>query len=231
VLDLCLPGKSGVDLVEIIKKQWPHLPIVVVTGVRDHDAFLRCLQAGAADFLIKPVKIGQLLQILEEVLHRQARFEESEDGIKGGQLTRDWIELTAPSEMEYLNRLQRFTDVLLLSHFPQDLRDDLRLAFEEIGRNAIEWGNRFDREKMVRISYCVFPDRIVLKFEDEGEGFIPQKLPDPTTDPVAHISGRKSEGKRPGGFGVYLVQKLMDDVVYSDRGNVVLMTKHLPGEA
>jgi anti-sigma regulatory factor (Ser/Thr protein kinase) len=128
--------------------------------------------------------------------------------------------------MEYLARMQRFTDILFNTKLPKEICDDIRLTIEEVGRNAIEWGNKFDREKDFKISYCIFSESIVFKFEDEGEGFIPQDLRNPTLDPKAHIKKRKEEGKRPGGFGVYLIQKLMDDVVYNDRGNVVVMTKY-----
>ncbi|MCX7934686.1 MAG: ATP-binding protein, partial [Planctomycetota bacterium] len=116
---------------------------------------------------------------------------------------------------------------LFATRLPRETCEDLRVAIEEVGRNAIEWGNRFDPQKRLRISYCFFHDRVVLKFEDEGEGFQPQSLPDPSADLHGHLAARASAGKRPGGFGVLLVQSIMDEVVYSEKGNVVVMTKFI----
>lgn len=228
LVDVMLPGMSGEEFLAWLKSKAPRIAVVVVTGFRQDDSVLRCLRHGATDFIEKPVQSEELVRVLESAVLRQAKCCETPGEIQADRFSSDWVELTAPSEMEYLARMQRFTEVLLLARLPRELREDLRLMFEEIGRNAIEWGNKFDRTKQFRISYCAFPDRIVFKFEDEGEGFKPDGLPDPTRDPKEHIRQRKEQGKRPGGFGVYLVQKLMDDVVYSERGNVVIMTKYLP---
>ncbi len=102
------------------------------------------------------------------------------------------------------------------------------MAVEEVGRNAVEWGNHFDPDKQVHVSYCVFDDRVIIKVEDEGEGFTPKEVPDPTTNPLQTMRDRLSAGKRPGGYGVYLIQKLVDDIVYNEKGNVVLLIKYLP---
>ena len=102
----------------------------------------------------------------------------------------------------------------------------VRIILEEGGRNAIEWGNRFNAEKAFRISYRHFNDRVVLKFEDEGEGFDPTARVDPTADPE-HLAKREAAGKRPGGYGIHMLHALMDKVAYSEKGNVVVMTKYL----
>ena len=140
-------------------------------------------------------------------------------------MAQGWVELTAPSEFEYLSRLQRFTNLLFEGRLPEEECEDLRMSMEEIVRNAIALGNRLDPDKQLKISYCVFNDRVVLKFEDEGEGFHPEQVPDPSGDPGGIIEKREKQGKRPGGFGVFLINNIMDEVVYSEKGNVVLTTK------
>ena len=55
-----------------------------------------------------------------------------------------------------------------------------------------------------------------MKIEDEGPGFDPLKLPDPT---------KKENLLLEGGRGVFLMQKLMDKVEYDDKGNKVSMIK------
>ncbi len=228
IIDIMMPEISGEEFLEWAKAVAPGMAAVMITGNRDDKVMIRCLGKGAIDFLEKPFRIETILEVVDRAVRRQERFNEQSGDIRVELPAENWVELTATSEMEYLSRVQRFTDLLFASHLPPEVCEDLRLAIEETGRNAIEWGNRFDREKMFHLSYCLFPDRIVLKIEDEGEGFKPRELRDPTIDPHAHIKQRTQEGKRPGGFGVYMLQKIMDEVVYSEKGNKVLMTKRLP---
>jgi serine/threonine-protein kinase RsbW len=139
--------------------------------------------------------------------------------------------LTASSELEQFRRLQRFSDALFATRLPNDVCEDLKMAVEEVGRNAVEWGNHFASDKQVHISYCLFDDRVVIKVEDEGDGFAPGSVPDPTADPVKTMHDRVNAGKRPGGYGVFLIQKLVDEIVYNEKGNTVLLMKYLPQKA
>ena len=45
------------------------------------------------------------------------------------------------------------------------------LAIDKLVTNAMEWGNQYREGRQVRVSYYCTPDRIILKIEDEGEGF------------------------------------------------------------
>jgi hypothetical protein len=48
---------------------------------------------------------------------------------------------------------------------------------------------------------------------------------------VRHLEIRDAMGIRPGGFGVMLTRKLVDDLIYSEQGNDVLLIKYLDGDA
>lgn len=225
--DLMMPVMDGLELLKAVAAKEPRLPVVVVTAVRNQKEILECLKNGAWDYVTKPFDIRHV----RSTVHRAVRAR-STNALSPGEMQvsanlRDWVELTASTDVEYLGRFRKFTEVLLGSRLPDETREDIRLAIEEIGRNAIEWGNRGDRAKKIRLSYCLFPDRLVIKIEDEGEGFIPENLDDPSVDPVAHIRKRREDGKRLGGYGVYIVRKVMDEVIYSKKGNSVIMTKRL----
>ena len=216
---------------ELLAAQAP-APKVIVSGVDPQaKVVLHCLNRGAVDFLSKPVDATELANAAENALFSDAdasgyRF--SPDGIVASSHVSGWIEITAASKLEMFRRLQRFSDALFASRLPQDVCDDLKMAVEEVGRNAVEWGNKFNPDKQVRVSYCIFNDRVVIKVEDEGEGFTPQTVPDPTADPVKTMRERSEAGKRPGGYGVYMLQKLVDEVVYNEKGNTVILIKYLP---
>ncbi len=209
-------------------------PPVIVCGVDPAAKLvLHCLNRGARDFLAKPVGEDELIRAVDEILSGDmARISTGHTrAIVASSPISGWIELTATSELEYFRRVQRFSDALFASRLPAKVCEDLKMAVEEVGRNAVEWGNRFDPGKRIHVSYCMFDDRVVIKVEDEGEGFIPQNVPDPTADPMKTMRDRQTAGKRPGGYGVFLLQRLVDDIVYSQKGNTVLLIKYLPEEA
>ena len=192
---------------------------------------LQCLNHGAVDFIRKSPGTSDLLAAVRKVQKWQAEDGGRVGGISADRLMAGWVELTAASSLECLRRIQRFIDIVLAGRLPPDVGDDIRVILEEAGRNAIEWGNRFNDEKTFRISYRHYNDRVVLKFEDEGEGFNPAAHVDPTADPE-HLSKRAAAGKRPGGYGIHMLYELMDEVAYSEKGNVVVMTKYLtPADA
>jgi len=228
VLDLKMPGLRGEEFLKWIKDVRPQIAVVVLTGTKDEEALIQCLQAGATEYIIKPFIPDQLVSIIERAILKQSTLSEKRGDISAHIVAENWVEITAPSEMEYLSRMQSFSDRIFALRFPEDVCEDLRMAMEELGRNAIEWGNHLDRQKKFKISYCIFDDRIVLKFEDEGEGFQWKEMSDPSKDPVAHMEDRKKKGKRPGGYGIFLMSNMMDAVVYNEKGNMCLMTKYLP---
>jgi serine/threonine-protein kinase RsbW len=92
----------------------------------------------------------------------------------------------------------------------------IKLAVEEAVVNAVKHGNQMDPDKRVRIGYTITAARFDIRIADEGPGFNPADVPDPTTD----------EGvERPCGRGLLLINGFMDEVRYHGRGNVVTMTK------
>ena len=92
----------------------------------------------------------------------------------------------------------------------------IKLALEEGISNAIKHGNRFDPAKTVRIAYSVSPERIAVTITDEGEGFDPASVADPTAD---------ENLEKPTGRGIMLMRAYMDEVGYNDKGNQVRMVK------
>jgi serine/threonine-protein kinase RsbW len=92
----------------------------------------------------------------------------------------------------------------------------VRLALEEALVNAIKHGNQLDRAKKVHISYRFLADRLEIQITDEGCGFDPGDVPDPTA--VENL-------ERPCGRGLMLMRHYMSEVNYNDRGNSVVMAK------
>jgi serine/threonine-protein kinase RsbW len=85
----------------------------------------------------------------------------------------------------------------------------------EAVNNAILHGNQSNPEKFVHIEITCKKKEITIKVIDEGSGFSPKKVPDPTTpENLEELNGR----------GVYLMSRLADKIKYSKKGNSVTMT-------
>lgn len=138
-----------------------------------------------------------------------------------------WADLTVASHDRAIELLVKQIDEAAQGDLEEDERRDLLYAVQEICQNAREWGNLGDASRKIRVSYCIFEGEFVLKVEDEGQGFDASAIPDPARNPLEVMFRRKEEGKRPGGYGIHMVKRLMDRVMYSDKGNVVLLSKNL----
>lgn len=94
---------------------------------------------------------------------------------------------------------------------------NFRVGVTEALANAVLYGNRSDPRKSVRIDVSLDPTRVTLRVVDEGHGFDPDAIPDPTLP---------ENVPEPGGRGLFLLRKLMDEVEFSERGNEVRLTLH-----
>lgn len=229
LLALDLPDAPGEDFLEWIKFTTPQTAVVIRHTELDKQKMLVCLQRGASDFLGPQTTPKDILSALKLAVKRQAGINESFGDLQVSMPADGWVELVSQTESEYLGRIQRFSDSLFRLSLPEELVGDLRLALEEFGRNAIEWGNRFDHNKKFSIRYAILKEEIVFVFEDEGEGFDWMKGMeyDPSKDPMTHLKNRQELGKRPGGFGLFMMKKMMDEVFYNAKGNVCVMKKSL----
>jgi serine/threonine-protein kinase RsbW len=89
---------------------------------------------------------------------------------------------------------------------------NLRVGAAEALANAILYGNRADPSKRVRVEVELSREEVALAVFDEGAGFDPTVVPDPTLP---------ENLERSGGRGIFLLRELMDEVRYNDCGNCV----------
>lgn len=95
----------------------------------------------------------------------------------------------------------------------------IRLALEEAIVNAFRHGNRSDPKKVVFFRAAVDGARADFEVEDQGPGFDPGTIPDPTVDENLEI---------PSGRGVMLIKAYMTEVEYVKPGNLLRMAYRKP---
>lgn len=97
----------------------------------------------------------------------------------------------------------------------QDDYGKIMVAALEAVNNAITHGNKSDPQKIVDVELIFENNEIIIKVTDEGEGFKPEKIPDPTMpENIEELSGR----------GVFLMTKLADAIKFNEEGNSVTMS-------
>ena len=126
-------------------------------------------------------------------------------------------ELVVPSDL-YCAKVpeDRIMEAMARHGYDLDSAFGLKLALEEAMTNAVKHGNCNDPSKTIVVRYLVDRERIVIMVRDQGNGFCPDHVPDPTAE---------ENLERPNGRGIMLMQSYMTKVRFNEAGNEVWMLK------
>jgi anti-sigma regulatory factor (Ser/Thr protein kinase)/ActR/RegA family two-component response regulator len=142
-----------------------------------------------------------------------------------------WVSVRINCRILTAERLLTFAKELSIQ-LPEDTRQEMMTALREILLNAMEHGAAFNPEQVVEVTAVRTARSMVFYVRDPGAGFRRESLShaasaDPSVDPMAHIVQREEEGMRPGGYGLLLAAGTVDELIYSEIGNEVLLIKYL----
>ena len=70
VLDLMMPGMGGIEVLKHIKRDHPHIAVILLTGIGSTSEATEGIRQGAVDYLIKPLQIAELIQKIEEAVEK-----------------------------------------------------------------------------------------------------------------------------------------------------------------
>jgi FixJ family two-component response regulator len=118
LLDVQLPGPSGLDLQAALQKQSIHLPVVVMTGHPNVSASVRAMKAGAVDFLTKPIDREALHAAVQRALEQDARRRLASD--EAAALQRRFAVLTTAERNVF--------DGIVVGRLNKQIADDLGMA-------------------------------------------------------------------------------------------------------
>jgi serine/threonine-protein kinase RsbW len=126
------------------------------------------------------------------------------------------VKIQIPSIIENIRIVESFIDNSREKfQIEDDIYGNIMVAVTESVNNAIRHGNKFDKDKNVYLSLFVEPKQLKFEIEDEGNGFDPEALSDPTAP---------ENLENPGGRGIFLMRNLCDDVSFSNEGRTVSLT-------
>lgn len=221
-------GKEDVAFLRRLRAIKPHTRVIIVTDESTPEDVIASMREHAFGYLSK----GFSVEALEETVRTVMDTPTWDDGIEIMSATPNLITLAVRCQMLTADRLLQF--MREIADLPEDERQNVGVAFREMLLNAMEHGGKFDPEKYVEICYVRTKHMVMARIKDPGEGFTLEEvrhaaIANPPDDPIAHVIKRNQEGMRPGGYGVLLARNLVDELIYGEKGNEVLLVKYLPG--
>ncbi len=126
------------------------------------------------------------------------------------------LRLRLPSDVQVVEEAVELVCRHLEAEFisRRTIRFNLRVALAEALANAILYGNRSHPERLVHVAVRFGPTVVEMEVTDEGQGFDPASLPDPTTPERLTL---------PSGRGIFLIRQLVDEVRFNATGNSICM--------
>ena len=146
---------------------------------------------------------------------------------------RNWISVRMNCDLLSADRLTAFFKQFQMT-LPERPPEEMMVAFEEILNNPIEHGAQNDPTKLLEVAAVRTARAFVFYISDPGKGFRPDAIPHAAVsyspeDPTRHIEVRNKLGMRLGGYGILLASGIVDELIYSEVGNEVLLIKHMSG--
>ncbi|WP_437527235.1 response regulator [Sorangium sp. So ce726] len=237
--DLQMPEMDGLELVEAIRRDHPYLPVILMTAHGSEEIAVQALRRGAASYVAKRSLAAELVNTVENVL-AVARLDRREQLLLSClTVTESHFELD--NDVAKVPALVGHVEQSLgrMRLCDETGRIQVAVALREALVNAIVHGNlevssslldeqpsAFSALVESRRTESPYRDRRVLVMaretrteatyvvRDEGPGFDPRNLPDPTD--LANLD-------KPSGRGLMLIRTFMDEVRHNDKGNEIRM--------
>lgn len=226
LIDYVMPGMDGGEFLEQLRKYNPDLRAMMITGFSTPEAVLSAMRKRVCDFIVKPFSIADLKAAVSAALGDSPIIE-----IEVLSAQPHWVQLRVPCDLAAVPILQKLL-VQLKADLPEDTREAMAYAFREMLNNAIEHGGKLDPTKSVEVLCVRMKRSIIYWIKDPGEGFNAEQLEhaafnNPANDPFRHVTIRDEKGLRAGGFGILMVNQLVDELVYNERRNELMFVKYL----
>jgi CheY-like chemotaxis protein/anti-sigma regulatory factor (Ser/Thr protein kinase) len=220
------PGKEDIELLRRLRMVRPHTRLIILTEQFVPGDVLAAIRERAFSYFSRPFSTERL----EEMIRVAMSEPHWDDGIEVLSGTPNWVRLCVRCDLVTANRLLQFYREA--SDLPDAETEEVAAAFREILMNAMEHGGKFDPSQYVEVSYARTRRMVLCRVKDPGQGFSLEELEhsaiaNPEEDPFKHMETREAQGKRPGGFGILMATKLVDDLIYNEKGNEVLLVKYL----
>jgi anti-sigma regulatory factor (Ser/Thr protein kinase)/CheY-like chemotaxis protein len=216
-------------LLQQIRSFRPHTRMIILTRESTSQDIIMALRERAFSFFSVPYAF----ETLRDMIHVAIEQPSWDDGIEVASATPCWVRLLVRCDRCVADRLMQFFVEII--DLPDSEKGEVAYAFREMLMNAMSYGGHFDPNQYVEISYLRAKHAVACRVKDPGEGFSLDELKhaavaNPPDDPIRHMNTRETAGMPPGGYGILLSLQLVDELVYNEQGNEVLLIKYLSSE-
>jgi anti-sigma regulatory factor (Ser/Thr protein kinase)/CheY-like chemotaxis protein len=219
-------GREDIELLRKLRTVRPHTRLIILTNESAPQDVIDAMRERAFSYFSPPYQLDVLADMVQKAVEEPCW----DDGIDVISATPEWIRVLVRCDRKTAERVLQFFNEI--ADLPEPERGAVGMAFREMLLNAIEHGGGLDPTKIVEIAYVRARHMVTCQINDPGPGFTLDEIPhaaiaNPAEDPFRHVAHREARGLRPGGFGVLLAQKLVDQLIYGQDGNEVLLVKYL----
>jgi anti-sigma regulatory factor (Ser/Thr protein kinase)/CheY-like chemotaxis protein len=202
--------------------------IAVLAHAASREELIEALRAEVFACFTMPVDPHELSDMLRHALQAPENIRNGIEVVSG---VPQWFTMRVSCHRLTAERLVQFM-IEYQRALPDQERDLLIAAFREMLLNAMEHGAGFDADKVIEVTAAKTARAIIYHFRDPGLGFNRDELAHAAqSGEPEHILAtalhRAEMGLRPGGFGMLIARQIADELVYNERGNEVLLIKHL----
>lgn len=217
---------EDVLLLRRLRMARPHTRMIILTEKKVAGDVLDALRYHAFSFFSAPFDRDNFRTLLQHVLDEP----EWDDGIELIQGTPDFVTLAVRCSHVTLDRLEQFTREAL--PLPKAENEEVTAAFREIVMNAMEHGGKFDPNQYVEVTYLKSKRQVMCHVKDPGTGFSLQEVLEDAKRweaiDSASLSKVEVSDTVPRGLGILIAEKFVDELIYSEKGNDVVLIKYLP---
>jgi DNA-binding response OmpR family regulator len=219
-------GLEDLELLRSIRSARPHLRLIILTDEWTPGDVIAAMRQGAFSYISAPFEPSALAKMVRAAMAEPCW----DDGIEILSATPACVRLAARCDLLTANRVVQFLHGF--GGISQPDKDRIIAAFQEILINAMDHGAHFDPSQHVEISFVRSRRAITCRVKDPGQGFSLEELRHAATgtsleELFNEVAVREEKGLRPGGLGILMAKRLVDEVIYDKKGNDVLLIKYL----
>jgi anti-sigma regulatory factor (Ser/Thr protein kinase)/ActR/RegA family two-component response regulator len=218
---------ESLALLEEMRSIRPGVKCIVLAHHSTPDEVIAALRARVFACFTPPFDTNEIATLAS----RAASDNQWRDDIEILSARPGWVSVRVNCRLITAERLLSFAKELS-SQLPEDAKQDIIQALREILLNAMEHGAAFNPEQVVEVNAIRTARSMVFRVRDPGAGFRKDSLShaafaNSSSDPTAHIAQRNEEGMRAGGYGLLLASGTVDELIYNEIGNEVILIKYL----
>ena len=247
ISDIVMKNMDGLDMLKKCREISPNLPVVLMSDYTRYENIIEALRGGAYDYLVKPFEKNQLLGVIqraEDLASAKNKITNLHNFVS--HLNIEFVIRSSDLSLETLQEIFRET---LLKYTRLANTDSLNIAMvlEEAVLNAHEHGNLelesewkdiyltgdsitlFEKRKeerlnkpeyarrRIKLNLNIDQSKLEVSVADEGKGYV-------TGNIATQASGN------PYGMGLMIINNMMDEIRFNDKGNCITFVKNLNGK-